>query len=92
MNLLPLFVIYAIGIIGYCGFTYIGWEMWLNRTVWFDTINWKFAVPVGLITLPIVLVCMYLTSLDALLCINRELSLDIPCLAEMYGASNEILR
>lgn len=92
MNLLPLFIVYLFGIIGYCVFTYIGWKMWLNRTVWFDSINWKFAVPVGLITTPIVLVCMYLTSLDALLLINRELSLGISCLADMYGPANEILR
>lgn len=92
MNLLSLFIIYALGIIGYCGFTYMGWLMWLNRSMCLDAINWKLAIPVGLITLPIILICMYLTSLDALLWINRELSLGIPCFADMYGPANEILR
>ncbi|MCM1140883.1 MAG: hypothetical protein NC453_20120 [Muribaculum sp.] len=92
MNLLSLSIIYAIGIIGYCGFTYLGWRMWLNRTIWLDSVNWKITVPIGLIALPILFVCMYMTSLDALLWANREMSLNIACLADMYGPANEILR
>ena len=92
MNILPLLIIYAIGIIGFCLSIYIGWSMLLRHSFSLGRINWKIAVLLGCVTLPILLPCMYLTALDTLLWVNRELSLNISCFADMYGPANEILR
>ena len=95
MNYIPLILIYAIGIIGYCMFLYMGWQVELVRYYGLRSIDWKMTIPLIpllLSVLPLVVQCMVMTSLDLLLWVNRETGLNLSFLAGMYGPDMAILK
>lgn len=94
-----LLTIYAIGLVGYCFFTHLGFSMGKNRLHLIESIKQqqhefllKFAaaLPVLPLFLPVAF-CMYITTLDTLLWLNR-VSLNLPFLADLYGPNMEILK
>ncbi len=92
MNLLLLIAIYAIGILSDGLFAYLGLRLLKDRELHLASVNWKIALPVALVAMPVIGICMYLTTLDATLWLNREFGLGITGLADMYGPDGEILR